>query len=251
MIGLITAFEYRRMFLSPLAWALIGGLQFILALLFLVFLENFITELQPKLAAIADAPGATDTIIAPTLIWAGILWLGVMPVLTMRSFSEERLYQRQALLMSSPVSITEIVLGKYLGLLLFLVTALAPLLLTASSLSLGTSLDWGKLAAGFLGLFLMLASFAAAGLFLSSLSRQPAMAAALSYGFLALLFVFYISAKTQGSDSVLFLYLSHFGHFVSLSSGLVHSSDILYFLLFSAGFLILTVQRLDSERRNG
>jgi len=251
VIGFIARFEYRRLFLSPLAWTLIAGLQFILALLFLVFLENFITELQPKLAVIADAPGATDTIIAPMLIWAGILWLGVMPLLTMRSFSEERLYQRQALLMSAPVSITEMVLGKYLGLLLFLLTALLPLLITAASLSLGTSLDWGKLGAGFLGLFLMLASFSAAGLFLSTLSRQPALAAGLSYGLLALLFVFYVSGKSQGSESALFVYLSHFGHFLSLNSGLVHSSDVLYFLLFAAGFLILTVQRLDSERRNG
>jgi ABC-2 type transport system permease protein len=251
MIRFIASFEYRRLFLSPLAWTLIAGLQFILALLFLVFLENFITELQPKLALIDDAPGATDTVITPMLIWAGILWLAVIPILTMRSFSEERLYQRQALLMSSPVSITEVVLGKYLGLLLFLLTALSPALLTAASLSLGTSLDWGKLLAGFLGLFLMLASFGASGLYLSTLSRQPAMAAALSYGLLALLFVFYITGKSQGSDSVLFIYLSHFGHFLNLGNGLVHSSDVLYFLLFSSGFIILTIQRLDSERRNG
>jgi ABC-2 type transport system permease protein len=251
MIGLITRFEYRRLFLSPLAWILIAGLQFILALLFLVFLENFITELQPKLALIDDAPGATDTVITPMLIWAGILWLAVIPLLTMRSFSEERLYQRQALLMSSPISITEIVMGKYLGLLLFLATALSPTLLTAVSLSMGTHLDWGKLIAGFMGLYLMLASFSAAGLFLSTLSRQPAMAAALSYGLLALLFVFYITGKTQGSESVLFIYLSHFGHFLKLSNGLVYSSDIFYFLLFSTGFIILTIQRLDSDRRNG
>ncbi len=251
MIGLITRFEYRRLFLSPLAWTLIAGLQFILALLFLVFLENFITELQPRLALIDDAPGATDTVITPMLIWAGILWLAVIPLLTMRSFSEERLYQRQALLMSSPISISEIVMGKYLGLLLFLATALSPTLLTAVSLSTGTQLDWGKLIAGFMGLYLMLASFSAAGLFLSTLSRQPAMAAALSYGLLALLFVFYITGKTQGSESVLFIYLSHFGHFLNLSSGLVYSSDILYFLLFSTGFIILTIQRLDSDRRNG
>jgi ABC-2 type transport system permease protein len=251
MIALVAGFEYRRLFLSPLAWTLIAGLQFILALLFLVFLENFITELQPKLAVIADAPGATDTVIAPMLIWAGILWLAVIPLLTMRSFSEERLYQRQALLMSAPLSLTEIVLGKYLGLLLFLITALLPVLLTSASLSLGTSLDWGKLGAGFLGLFLMLASFSAAGLFLSTLSRQPAMAAGLTYGLLALLFVFYVSGKAQGSESALFIYLSHFGHFLSLNSGRVHSSDVLYFLLFTAGFIILTIQRLDSERHNG
>jgi len=251
MIRLIAGFEYRRLFLSPLAWVLIAGLQFITALLFLVFLENFITELQPRLALIDDAPGATDTVITPMLIWAGILWLAVTPLLTMRSFSEDRLYQRQALLMSSPVSITEVVLGKYLGLLLFLATALSPALLTAASLSLGTALDWGKLAAGFMGLFLMLASFSAAGLFLSTLSRQPAMAAVLSYGLLALLFVFYITGKTQGSESILFIYLSHFGHFINLSNGLVHSSDVLYFLLFISGFIILTIQRLDSERRNG
>lgn len=251
MIRLIAGFEFRRQFLSPLPWILMAAMQFVTALLFLVFLDNFLTELQPQLSLKPDAPGATDTIIMPLLVWSGMLWLGLIPLLTMRSFSEDRQYQRYELLMSSPASITQIVLGKYIGLLLFIATALLPLMITATSLSLGTSLDWGKLFAGMLGLFLMLSSFAAAGLFISSLTRQPGMAAVLSYGLLALLFVLYLSGSSQGSPSPLFVYMSHFGHFLSMASGVVHSKDILYFILFMLGFLGLSIHRLDWERRNG
>jgi ABC-2 type transport system permease protein len=251
MIRLIAGFEFRRQFLSPLPWILMAAMQFVMALLFLVFLDNFLTELQPRLSLTPDAPGATDTIITPLLVWGGMLWLGIVPLLTMRSFSEDRQYQRYELLLSSPASITDIVLGKYLGLLLFIATALLPLLITATSLSLATSLDWGKLISGIMGLYLMLTSFAAAGLFISTLTRQPGMAATLTYGLLALLFVLYLSGKSQGAPSPLFVYVSHFGHFLSLASGIVQSKDIIYYLLFMSGFLALTIHRLDWERRKG
>mgnify|MGYP000243512742 CR=1 FL=1 len=68
---------------------------------------------------------------------------------------------------------------------------------------------------------------------------------------LALLFVLYLSGSSQGSPSPLFVYMSHFGHFLSMASGVVHSKDILYFILFMLGFLGLSIHRLDWERRNG
>jgi ABC-2 type transport system permease protein len=116
------------------------------------------------------------------------------------------------------------------------------------SLALGTSLDWGKLAAGFLGLTLLIASFGAAGLYISSLSAQPIVAGVGTFGLLLFLVVLYISGNSQGATSELFIYLSHYSHFLSFVEGVFKTADLAYYLLFITGFLILTIRRLDNER---
>ena len=112
-------------------------------------------------------------------------------------------------------------------------------------------MDWGRLSAAVLGLFLLLASFAAAGLFLSSLTRQPIIAAVSTFGLLVFLVILYISGNSQGSASELFIYLSHFGHFLSFLEGIFDSSDLVYYLLFIGGFLLLTIRKLDNDRLRG
>ncbi|MGI9303972.1 MAG: ABC transporter permease subunit [Gammaproteobacteria bacterium] len=251
MIFTIARNELRRMFYSPLAWAVLAIVLFILGLMFLIFVENFVNEIQTRFAGQKSAPGVTDSVVAPLFLWAGVIMLAVSPLLTMRAFSEERQRETLTLLTSAPVSITEIVLGKYLGLLLFIVVMLGLIMLMPLGLITGTSLDWGKIAAGLLGLFLLLASFAAAGLYLSSLTATPLIAAAGSFGLLLFLVVLYISGNSQGEASELFIYLSHFGHFLSFLEGLFDSSDLVYYLLFIAGFIVLTIRHLDNRRLQG
>jgi len=130
----------------------------------------------------------------------------------------------------------------------FTILVLLVLVITPLSLLGGTQLDWGKFAAGMLGLFLMIASFLAAGLYISAQVRTPLIAAVASFGLLMLLVVLYMSGSAEGTASELFIYLSHFGHFLSFLQGLFDSSDLVYYFLFSAAFLILTIRRLDNER---
>ena len=146
------------------------------------------------------------------------------------------------LLTSAPLSVTELVLGKYLGLILFLVIMLALVALMPLSLSFGTTLDWGKLLAGMVGLFLLLASFAAAGLYCSSLTSTPLIAAISSFGLLLLLVIFYQFGSSAGASSGIFKYFSHFSHFVPFLGGLFDSSDLIYYLLFISAFLILSIR---------
>jgi ABC-2 type transport system permease protein len=98
-----------------------------------------------------------------------------------------------------------------------------------------------------LGLILLLASFAAAGIFISSLVDQPIIAAVVSFGLLLLLVVFYISGSSASSHSELFIYISHFGHFLSFLKGLFNTADVAYYVLFIIGFLILTIRKLTDE----
>ena len=248
MIYAIAQNEFKRMFLSPLAWTILAVVQVILALLMLILTDNFLNEVQPRYAGMEGAPGVTDAIVSPLLLWAGIVMLAVSPLITMRLISEERQTGSLPLLISSPVTISEIVLGKYLGLMMFYalmvgMIALMPLVLAASG-----GLDWGKLAAGLVGLFLLLGSFAAAGLYLSCLAQQPMVAALGSFGLLMLLVIFYIAGKSQAEGSAFFVYISHFGHFLAFLDGLFDSTDFVYYLLFIATFLILSIRRLDNLR---
>lgn len=250
-IWLIARTELRRMFNSPLAWSLLALVQFILAWVFLLGLNEYLTQVQPMMVGRENAPGMTDLVVSSLFLWAGMLMLAVIPILTMRLFAEERMNQTLTLLRTAPISITQIVLGKYLGLLLLLIIMIAMLSLMPLSLALGTTLDWGKLAASTLGLFLLLASFAAAGLFLSALARQPIIAAVSTFGLLIFLVILYLSGNSQGASSELFVYLSHFGHFLSFLEGIFDSSDLVYYLLFIGCFLLLTIRKLDNDRLQG
>lgn len=248
MILAIAGNELKRMFYSPLAWAVLAVSQFILAFLFLIFVERFTSVIQPQFAALDGAPGVADTIAMPLLMWTSVIMLGVAPLLTMRLFSEERQQRTLALLTSAPIGSTQIVLGKYLGVLGFILLMIAMITLMPLSLALGTDLDWGKLAAGVLGLSLLIASFAAAGLYLSALSTQPIVAAIGSFGLLLFLVILYIAGKSQFIASELFIYLSHYGHFLSFLSGNFNSADLAYYALFILSFVILSIRKLDNER---
>ena len=248
MIAVIAARELRSLFLSPLAWSVLAVVQLILGYVFLIQLELFL-QWQPRLAGMEGAPGITDIIVAPLFRTAAIVLLLVVPLLTMRLVSEERRGRTLALLMSSPVSMTEIVLGKYLGVIGFLGVMLALVALMPLSLALGGALDWGLLAAGFLGLVLVVASFAAAGLFLSSVTDQPTVAAVGTFGLLLLLWILDWAGGT-GSDTggQVLGYLSLLTHYDSLLKGVVDTRDVIYYLLFCGVFLVLSIRRLDADR---
>ena len=195
-----------------------------------------------------NPPGATEIIVAPLFSNATIILLLVIPLLTMRLVSEERRSRTLPLLFSAPVSMSEIVLGKYLGILGFLFILLGLItLMPLSLLTLGT-LDFGLLASNLLGLVLMLAAFAAAGLFMSTLTAQPTVAAISAFGLLLLLWIIQMSGQSAADGSTVFTYLSLQRHYEALLRGLFNSSDILYYLLFITTFLVLSIRRLDADR---
>ncbi len=243
--------EFKRLFNSPLAWSVLAILQFILALMYLMFIEEFIAVVQPTTATMENPPGVTDIVVSPIYLWAGIIMLAVMPIMTMRSFAEERMNKTLTLLLSSPVSSIQIVIGKFLGILFFILLVVGMISLMPLSLGLGTQPDWGKIFTSSLGLFLLLSSFAAAGLFLSSLTSQPIIAAVSSFGLLLLLVVLYLLGSSQSNSSEVFIYLSHFSHFLPFLDGVFDTSDVVYYLLFIFAFLVLAIRKLDNDRLLG
>jgi ABC-2 type transport system permease protein len=163
--------------------------------------------------------------------------------------SEERRAGTLPLLFSAPVSLTEIVLGKYVGILGFLGVMVLLLALMPLSLLFAGSLDLGLLAANLLGLSLMLGAFAAAGLYLSSITAQPTVAAVGSFGLLLLLWIIdWAGRMSPDADTTLFSHLSLQRHYQALLRGVFDTSDVIYFGLFILVFLVLSIRRLDADR---
>jgi ABC-2 type transport system permease protein len=250
MILVIAARELRGLFLSPLAWTLLAVTQALLAWIFIILVNDF-QNVQGRLAGPEHAPGVTDLVAAPLFRVAAWALLLLAPLLTMRLLSEEQRTGTLDLLLSAPASATEIVLGKYLGVLMFLLSMVALTALMPLALLAGATLDIGKLLAGLLGLSLLAASFAAAGLYLSSLTAQPLVAATATLGLLLAFWIVDVAGAGQGATSPVFAYLSLPRHHDALLLGLVRSEDLAYYLLFSAAFLGLTIRRLDNLRLRG
>jgi ABC-2 type transport system permease protein len=247
MIGTIAAREFKALFLSPMAWSILAVVQLIIAYLFLAQLDTYM-QLAPRLAGIAGAPGVTDLVVAPVFGNAAVILLLIAPLITMRVLSEERRARTLSLLLSAPVSMTEIVIGKYLGVLTFFLVLLVMLALMPLALLVGADLDLGKLASGLLGLTLLLGAFAAAGLFMSSLTEQPTVAAVSSFGLLLLLWIVDWAGSSGTEGSGVLAYLSVLRHFESLLRGIFDSTDVVYYVLFIFTFVVLTIQRMDRDR---
>lgn len=252
MILTIAARELRTLFLSPLAWSILAVVQLILGFLFLASIQQFLVD-QPALLAMENAPGLTEYTLPNLLSSSAIVLLLVVPLLTMRLIAEERRNKTLTLLFSAPISMTEIVLGKYLGVLGFLFTVLVLIALMPLSLLLGGNLDFGLLISGFLGLAFLLASFAAVGLFMSTLTQHPAVAAISTFG--TLLFFWILDWSGKGAEGIaqgnMLASLSLFNHYKPFLVGLFSSTDALYYLLLVTTSLVLAIRRLDTDRLSG
>lgn len=240
----IARYELRRLFGSPQAWIVLAVIQFLAAMFFYILLSRYLEAPQSQ----ADR-GITEAVAAGALQIAGILLLMVTPFLTTRLFSDEQRSGTIQLLFSSPVSLSHLVLGKYLGIVLFLFLALILVALMPLSLLPGTNLDLGLLAAGLLGLALLVLTFTAVGLFISTLTAQPGVAAILTFTVLFLLWIIHIAGSTTTEPAAgVFSYLSLLQHFNGLLQGMISSVDVGFFLIMSIVFILLSIWRLDAVR---
>jgi ABC-2 type transport system permease protein len=244
MIGALAMKELRVLFASPLAWVVLAFVQAIAALFFLVLLQRYQLE-QPQLAFVPGVGGFTERIAAPVFGTVGFVLLMVVPLLTMRLVAEERRSQTLPFLMSAPISITQIVLGKFLAVVAFLLLLTGLLVLMALSLYLGGKLDLGLVAANALGLMLLTGAFASAGLWVSCLTAQPLVAVVGTYMLLLVMWLVNIGSEDPAS----FLHaLSLIRHFDSFGRGVLVLADAAYYAIIIMLFLLLSIRRLDADR---
>jgi len=247
MIRLLALRELRGLFAMSSTWFILAVLQFIFAWFFLARLEAFL-EIQPQLAQLANPPGVTSTVAAPMFNTVALLLMMLVPMFTMRLIAEERRNQTFTLLLSAPLSGRHIVLGKFLGLLIFLAVLMAGVPLMVYTLAFGTDLDQGLLLSNMLGLLLLTASYIALGLYISALTTQPIIAAIGAFAVLIGLWLADIGAAAENSP---WHSISPLNHFQNFNNGLLDSSDAAFFVLFTTVFLLLTMKRLHNNRVYG
>jgi len=248
MIFTLAGKELRSMFSSPMGWVILALLQFIFGTFFYNGFDNYMQTMSGAIRP-EQRVGVTEFVGRNVFSIASIVMLIAVPLLSMRLISEERKNQTLPFLFSAPLTLTEIVIGKFAGLVGFLTIMVLIIGAMISSLSLWSDLDFGYLAANMLGLWLLVASFSALGIFMSSLTQQPIVAAIITFvALFGLMILDYFFASDPNS---IFNYLSLMRHFEPFSRGLLDTRDLAYFFLFILTFLTLTIRRLDADRLRG
>ena len=242
--------ELDQYFSTPIGWVALTAFLAVTGFFFAFSLYEF-QEIQLQLQASMQMGGSAPTVndwLVPGLFgnWAIILLL-VAPALTMRLVAEDVRQRSFALLLSSPVSSTEIVLGKFLGVTGFLVVLFATTLYQPLVLFAFGAPDPGIIATGYLAMFLLAWCFAAVGLLASSLTDNQFVAFMVSFAVLLVLFVLGWFADAEGWQGALGA-ASVLTHIEPLLKGLVHLEDLVYFASVLALMLFATQQRVEAMR---
>jgi len=194
----------------------------------------------------------TEMVIRPMFGNISIIMLLMLPVVTMRLFSEEKKTGTIELLLTYPVSDLQALLGKYIAALcVFLVMLLFTIVYAFLMAWFGTP-ESGPLITAYIGLLLMGASFIALGLFASSLTENQIVAAIIAFGALLLFWVVgWAASITHGTFADLLRFISITDHFDNFAKGVLDTSDLVYYATFIIFFLFLTLRVLDSKRWRG
>lgn len=248
MILSIARKELKSMFASPMGWIILALLMFSFGTYYLNGVNNYFEVMSGSIRP-AERLGVTQFVGQTVYGVASFIMLFAVPLLSMRLISEERRSQTMPFLFSAPLSITEIVIGKFLGLVIFLSILIIYIALMLSTLNIWSDVDFGYIVANSVGLLLMVAAFSALGLYFSSLTSQPIVAGILS--FIALFVLMILDRFFAGDPTSTLLQFSLMKHFQSFAGGLIDTADIAYFVLFIVTFLTLTIRRLDADRLRG
>jgi ABC-2 type transport system permease protein len=231
-----------------MGWVVLALLQFVFGTFFLIGVDQYFQTMSGAMRP-EQRIGITAFVGQSVFGIASFVMLFAVPLLSMRLISEERRQQTLTFLFSAPLSITEVVLGKFLGLVSFLSIVIVFIAAMVSSMNLWTEVDFGYIFSNVLGLWLLVASFSALGIYVSSLTSQPVVAGIIT--FIALFALLILDHFLAGDPTSTMAYLSLMRHFEPFSRGLLDTKDFAYFILFIITFLTLTIRRLDADRLRG
>ncbi len=188
-------------------------------------------------------------LFTPTLIWTLFILLLIIPILTMRLLSEEKKQKTDELLLTSPITIGEILIAKYLAALFIFSILLVLTLSMPLIISFYSDINLELLFTSYLGLFFVGAVFISFGLLASAITENQIIAAILSFGMLLFLWLFKTAAIAAGPVmGPLLAYLSVTLHLENFLKGLIDSKDVIYYLSASSLGLFLSYQVYESRK---
>jgi len=223
--------EVKSYFYSPIAYILIGLFTLLTSIFFLGNLYRRYADFNPVLSTM------------------GFILLFIVPILTMRILEEDRKNGTEVLLITSPASLTSIVLGKYFAaffvfLVMTCITFIYPIILFAFG-----GQPTAQLVGGYIGFILLGASFISVGLFASSLTENQIVAAVI--GFISLLIMWIadsVGMVVGGFASKVLNWFSLLSRYEDFNNGILSLSPIVYYLSFTAVFIFLTVRVIERRR---
>lgn len=248
MIFNILRKELKSMFASPMGWVIWSLLMLLFGMHFLNDINSYFSEMSGAMRP-AERIGVTQNIGQKLFAYAAVWFLFAVPLLSMRLIAEERRSLTLPFLFSAPVSITDVVIGKFLGLVLFLSVLVIYITAMMFALSPWADIDIGYIFANAFGLVLLIASFSAIGLYFSSMTQQPVVAAILTI--IVLVVLAFLDLLLPGDPSGILPNLSIMHRFQSFTGGVIDTGDMAYFILLTITFLTLTIRRLDADRLRG
>jgi ABC-2 type transport system permease protein len=243
--------ELRSYFASPIAYVIIGLFALLFGWFFYAFLQFFVEESQR--AMMGGGPvNVNDRLIRGVLLNAAVIILFVLPMITMRTYSEEKRSGTIELLLTSPLTDVQIIVGKFLGAMgLFAAMLLVTMIDIAILFRLGNP-EWKPVVTGYLGLLLMGGCFVSVGLLISSLTKNQIVAAFGTFAVFLLLWVINWLADSAGpTGRTILSFLSITDHLDDFTRGIIDTKHIVYYLSFITFGLFLTAKSVDSERWRG
>lgn len=245
----ITRKELEQYFASPIAYVVIALFLILAGVFFYIYLGFYIQNAAMASQMGGEGMDLTQSVIRPFIANISFFFLIILPMLTMRQFAEEKKQGTYELLMTSPLSITQLVIGKFLGVvsvvaLILLLLALYPLLL----LAFGGHPDPGPLMTGFLGLLLLGSAFIGFGLFASAVTKSQIVAAVLGFVFFIVFWIINWLTRSEEWWGKLLQYVSIYQRFDDFTKGVLNLNDVFYYISFAFFGLFITGIVLQSQR---
>jgi ABC-2 type transport system permease protein len=246
--------ELKGYFASPIGYIVIGFSAILFGWFFINLLYYFDRMAMQAGGGFGgpQAVNVNEMLIAPLFLNVSVILLFTLPLVTMRTYSEEKRSGTIELLLTSPLTDAQIVLGKFLGGLVLYAAMLGVTLVHMGILFAFGNPEWRPVLTGYLGLLLMGGCFLSLGLFISSLTRNQIVAGMITFAvFLMFWVINWISTFTSPTTQSILNYLSITEHLNDFTRGVLDTKHLVYYVSFIAFSLFLTVRSVDSERWRG
>jgi len=244
--------ELKSYFASPIAYIIVGVFALVFGYFYFVSVTFFLqASLQMGMPG-AGQVNINSMAIRPLLQNIAVVALFMLPLITMRTYAEEKRTGTIELLLTSPLTDTQIVLGKFLGAVALYATMLAVTWIHIGILFVYGNPEWKPIVTGYLGLLLMGSAFMSIGLLISSLTRNQIVAGVVTFSVLLLLWTLNWMSESSGPTAQKILSaLSITERFDDFSKGVISVSHLVYYASFITFGLFLTAKSVDSERWRG
>jgi ABC-2 type transport system permease protein len=249
-VWIICRKEVRSYFVSPIAYILLVLFLAVFGLFFWSSLGYFVSmAMQATMEGEQFPMNINEQVMRPLLSNLNVIGLFFIPMITMRLFAEEKRSGTIELLVTSPITDIQVILGKFLAAVAMYALMLFATVLDFLFLFKYGNPDWKPLAIGYLGLLLQACGALAIGTFISVLTRNQIIAGVVTFGILLLLWVLGWPAQFETAMWAQVLsYICVVTHFESFAKGVVDSKDVIFYVTVIFLGLFFTARSMESMR---